>query len=42
MTIRYRAARGEFVVGEFRHGRFMPVAYFESLADAQEFIMQES
>ena len=38
MTIRYRAARGEYVVGEFRHGRFMPIAYFETLDAAQEFI----
>ena len=38
MTIRYRAARGEFVVGEFRLGRFMPIAYFNSLADAQNFL----
>jgi hypothetical protein len=38
MTIRYRAARDEYVVGEFRHGRFMPIAYFETLADAQEFM----
>ena len=40
MSIRYRAARGEFVVGEFRRGKFLPIAYFETLADAHAFVYE--